>query len=217
MGKGQRNEKRVAEIYEDAGYLTYRPETTQYGENDVFGLFDMLALEPGHGLRMVQVKSNAANGINQWCEDVHPFRITQGLSPEFVVVYDGIGGHDPTPWRCRLIVPMDGDDHMTLVDEREDDREPNGEGVREFLQIDAGVLEGWYQIHEQWPMYVDGDLRPVYVETVHVRSRDDDQFDVDHYGPEGIHLTKLTLTTKDVTETLGVDSPTIDPPEWADE
>jgi hypothetical protein len=101
MGKGQRNEKRVAEIYEDAGYTTYRPETTQYGENDVFGLFDILALEPGHGMRMVQVKSNAARGIEQWCEDTLPFQRTKGLSPEFVVVYEGQGGTNPTPWRCR--------------------------------------------------------------------------------------------------------------------
>lgn len=67
MSKGTRRERECAEIYQRAGFATYRPATVQYGENDVFGLFDLLAVSPDcdavHG---VQVKSGRPDGLSDW-------------------------------------------------------------------------------------------------------------------------------------------------------
>ena len=113
MTKGRRRERECARIYEDAGYQTYRPPRARGGPTDVFGLFDLLAFDPGNGLRLVQVKSNGARGIEAFCEATYPFKRTPGLAPEMAVCYDREG------WR--LVVPSDRDSHVTIADEREQD------------------------------------------------------------------------------------------------
>lgn len=115
-------------IYENAGYRTYRPETARYGDNDVFGLFDLLALTDG-GLDMVQVKATdthrGATGIEAFCRDTIDFQSTRGLCPVYMVCYDREG------WR--FILPSDKDSWVDVVDERELSGRM-GEGVTAYLK-----------------------------------------------------------------------------------
>jgi len=48
MSKGARRERQAVDLYQRAGMGTYRPATVKFGENDVFGLFDLLAFSPRH-------------------------------------------------------------------------------------------------------------------------------------------------------------------------
>lgn len=68
--KGMRNERRAEKILQSEGWLTYRVKApTKFSKcNDIFGLFDILAIQNFHELypkkrtftaiRFVQVKSN---------------------------------------------------------------------------------------------------------------------------------------------------------------
>jgi len=53
MNTGKETEQAAVDLYEQAGYETYRPPKAKYGEQDVFGLYDLLAF--GHD-RMVGVQ-----------------------------------------------------------------------------------------------------------------------------------------------------------------
>jgi hypothetical protein len=103
---------------------TYRPATVQYGENDVFGLFDILAFSPNHGrMHAVQVKSNRASGIRSWHKHTALFRAL-GFRTFYLVPYDHEG------WR---LIEAESDGTQTLVDERETEGKI-GEDVREYLR-----------------------------------------------------------------------------------
>ena len=123
MSKGTRREQQACEIYEEAGYTTYRPATVQFGENDVFGLFDLIAVDKGRKPRFVQVKSNRAAGINQWCRDVQALMPSEWAVSEFVVCHDREG------WR--LLQPV-GEGYQTVYDGRDSDGDM-GEGLAEWL------------------------------------------------------------------------------------
>jgi hypothetical protein len=57
---------------------------------------------------------------------------------------------------------------------------------------------GWYDIHEVWNLYVDGELQERLVQEIHVEEQaHGDEYVVDHYGPGGL-ITTLTLTAGDV-------------------
>jgi len=124
MSKGTRREREAQQLYEAAGYWAYRPATVQYGENDVWGLFDILSF--GHGeLRMIQVKSNGARGIREWSEAARPFQNQlHNVRVEYAVPYDGEG------WR---LIGIDEDGHHTLYDERDEDC-AMGNGLIEYLK-----------------------------------------------------------------------------------
>jgi len=91
MSKGTRREKEACELYEQAGHTTYRPATVQYGENDVFGLFDLIAVHPARKPRYVQVKSNRASGINAWMDDATDLMPPKHAVVEFAVCHDREG------------------------------------------------------------------------------------------------------------------------------
>jgi len=93
MGKGTRREQEACEIYEQAGFTTYRPATVQYGENDVFGLFDLIAAHPDRRPHYVQVKSNVASGIIDWMVEA------AGLVPEEHAEIRFLVCHDREGWR----------------------------------------------------------------------------------------------------------------------
>lgn len=139
--KGQRNEKAAADLYEKAGYETYRPPRARGGPTDILGEFDLLAVRPGEGpMRFVQVKTNGATGKEDFAERTigysFPFTVV-----ELLVRYDGKPGpHTPGP-RWRLLQPFaDPSQRMeTVLDEREDDVPDSGEGLVEFLQDDRQV------------------------------------------------------------------------------
>jgi hypothetical protein len=81
----------------------------QFGDNDVFNLFDVLAFLPHGGLQMVQVKTNRAAGVHEWCRDVEPFRRAVGMYPVMAVRHDNDG------WR--LIEPRKNG-HKVVYDGR---------------------------------------------------------------------------------------------------
>jgi len=127
MGKGDRREREAVQLYQRAGFATYRPATVQYGENDVFGLFDLLAVSPSHRhVRGVQVKSNRAVGIEAWMRHTRLWR-RLGWHTDFAVAVDNQG------WRLATTpIRSDGIYHWA-VDERELDCSM-GDGVVEYLE-----------------------------------------------------------------------------------
>lgn len=139
--KGKQNERRAAELYERAGYRPWRPQESKWGETDIYGLFDVMAV-PGPGalgkVRLCQVKSNRAQGIEAWCEDACAYA-SKAVHVEFLVRYDGEpSAHTPGP-RWRLLSPTeDGTGgYRTMVDERKDGTPADGEGVVEYLRGEA--------------------------------------------------------------------------------
>lgn len=124
MGKGSRRERQFHQLMSRAGWAAYRPATVQHGENDVWGLFDVLAIEPSVGLLCgVQVKSNVAKGLTAWSRHTWPWR-RAGMATFYAVPYDNQG------WR--LIYVDDAGQWEDVVDERETDGKM-GEGVVRWL------------------------------------------------------------------------------------
>lgn len=130
--KGKRRERWAGELYERAGYEEFRPEESQYGPTDIYGLFDLLAL--GHGQpRLAQVRSEA-KGMGPHFEEAHE-RFPHALVHfDYLVVYPGHGGPHPTPRRWRLFHHDGEGGYNELVDERDDDWEADGEGVVSVLR-----------------------------------------------------------------------------------
>lgn len=136
LSKGTRRERDAVELYQRAGFATYRPATVQYGENDIFGLFDLLAVSPSHdSVRAVQVKSNRALGIEAWTRHTALWR-RLGWVTEYAVPVDGEGwvlydaGQDPVDGRRAARV---------VYDEREDDCV--GPNVDTPLSLGDGLVE----------------------------------------------------------------------------
>lgn len=137
--KGRRNELQARKAYEAAGYWVYSPENASYGDNDLWNLFDLACLDPWRNeLVFVQVKSNTASGLRQWCNDTRPFDRLCGAQTHFVVKHDQEGWRVIEPDRHGSIA------YETVYDERKDDRVgPHrdtplniGDGLREWLRDD---------------------------------------------------------------------------------
>lgn len=113
MSKGSRREREAVSLWKRAGFATYRPATVQYGENDVFGLFDVLAVSPRHGsVHAVQVKSNRATGINAWARHTALWR-RLGWRTFYAVPVDNQG------WRVLEAETLDdGHGAGCIIDER---------------------------------------------------------------------------------------------------
>lgn len=112
MSKGSRRERELVDILKSAGMATYRPATVRFGENDMFGLFDVLALSPNHNqVYAIQVKSNHANGIRAWSRHTQLFR-NLGWRTQYAVPIDNKG------WR---LIECTQEGHTDVVDERETD------------------------------------------------------------------------------------------------
>lgn len=131
-GKGTRRERQAVDLLQQAGYATYRPATVQFGENDVWGLFDVVAIAPHLPLRAVQVKSNRAVGVRDWCRHTALWR-RHGFLTEYWTCHDREG------WR---VIQAAQQGTQTAYDERKDtDVGPNvdtplsiGDGVVRWLQ-----------------------------------------------------------------------------------
>lgn len=66
MAKGRDAERLAADVYEHEGYQTWIPPKAKYREQDVFGLFDIVAFG-NNRLEFIQVKGGRdASGINSW-------------------------------------------------------------------------------------------------------------------------------------------------------
>lgn len=112
MSKGSQRERQAASLYQRAGYATYRPATVRFGENDIFGLFDLLAVSPSDSrVRAVQVKSNGARGIRSWMRHTALWR-RLGWVTEYAVPVDGEG------WK---LMQSHEDTYRTVYDERKDE------------------------------------------------------------------------------------------------
>lgn len=110
MSKGTRRERELVELLQGVGMATYRPATVRYGENDMFGLFDVLALSPSHNrVYAIQVKSNRAVGIRKWCSHTQLFR-NLGWVTMYAVPVDNKG------WR---LIECTREGHTTVIDERD--------------------------------------------------------------------------------------------------
>lgn len=110
MSKGSRRERELVELLQQAGMATYRPATVRFGENDMFGLFDVIALSPNHSnVYAIQVKSNRAVGIRAWTRHTQLFR-NLGWITLYAVPVDNQG------WR---IIKCTRGGTEDIVDERE--------------------------------------------------------------------------------------------------
>jgi len=108
MTDGRDAERELMEHYEAAGFECYQPPRAKYREQDVFGLFDVLAI--GHTrLECIQVKAGRdAAGVISWftdaqsligeLRDVHPtfahlkdghWRLARARGDSYRWIYDG--------------------------------------------------------------------------------------------------------------------------------
>lgn len=126
--KGNRRERECLELYERAGYRCYKPQESQWGETDMFGLFDLVAVRSGSPVDFVQVKSNRATGIEDWAEEAGGLLSDVPARATFAVCHDRGG------WRLIRAysegtygVHYDGRDHPGM-----------GEGLVEYLRGGSG-------------------------------------------------------------------------------
>lgn len=125
MGKGSRREREFVELCQHAGLPeVYRPATVQYGENDLYHVFDVQAVTQRRETLAVQVKSNGARGITQWQEDTRVFR-EAGWVTLYACPYDNQG------WR---IVRVEDEQRTDVVDERDVTGVTLGSLVVEYLE-----------------------------------------------------------------------------------
>jgi len=125
MGKGSRREREFVELCHDAGLPeVYRPATVRFGENDMYGLFDVQMLSQSAVTVGVQVKSNGARGINDWQEQTQVFR-EAGWVTVYACPYDNQG------WR---VVDVRDDERTDVVDERPVTGVEIGSNVVEYLR-----------------------------------------------------------------------------------
>lgn len=122
--KGDKREREARHILEEAGYVVETPNYTRFQNTDYFNLFDMMAFHPTRKPLFVQVKSNRAQGINQFVEDCASLIPYEHVVVQFWVCYDSAG------WR---VIEIELDGYTTIYDEREDSYNM-GEGVVGFLQ-----------------------------------------------------------------------------------
>lgn len=91
MTKGSRTEEQAMDAYRAAGYDVYQPPKAKYREQDVFGLFDLLAF--GHGrLEAVQVKTNRVRGLKAWFNEAQLYdEHIDDLRLSYMVLHEGEG------------------------------------------------------------------------------------------------------------------------------
>jgi len=125
MSKGSRREREFVELCQQAGLPeVYRPATVQYGENDMYGLFDVQAVTQRLTTLAVQVKSNGARGITKWQEQTQVFR-EAGWVTLYACPYDNQG------WR---VVDVRDGERSDVVDERDVVGVDLGSHVVEYLE-----------------------------------------------------------------------------------
>ena len=72
---------------------------------------------------------------------------------------------------------------------------------------DDTIPEGWYGISAMWDLYVSGNLHTVYVDCIEVSQKDDDEYNVKHYGRNGQFFCEPTLTRGDIDDRLSNKEP----------
>lgn len=129
--KGSRNELKTMKAYERAGYWCHKPESRSHAgqsNQDMWNLFDIAAMHVHiPEIRFVQVKTNGASGLRQWCRKARYFARVPGIQCDYVVRYDGEG--------YRVIKPMlsDSQAYTTVFDSRDSDSNI-GDDLAAFLR-----------------------------------------------------------------------------------
>jgi len=71
--KGSLHEREAVQEYEALGWTVYRPRKTRYGTEDIFGMFDLIAISlpspDGCEIHFVQVKTGSTRGFLKKLED----------------------------------------------------------------------------------------------------------------------------------------------------
>lgn len=120
--KGDRRERMVRDIFEEAGFEVCYPNYSRYGNTDFYNLFDAMAIRKDEKIHMIQVKSGSARGINNFvdkCQDFIPF---EHIKVEYWVYHKREG------WR---IIDINESGYEVVFDERELDKNM-GEGAKKF-------------------------------------------------------------------------------------
>lgn len=130
--KGRETERLVVEAYDHAGWeRVFQPPKAKYTNQDIFGLFDIVAYHPAVGLRFSQVKTNQTQGeLGSFFEDSEFLAGEDRVSCEFVVYHDGTKGAEGF-----RVARRDGDTGYTWeFDNRDSDDETVSEGLTTFLK-----------------------------------------------------------------------------------
>ena len=65
--KGKRRERQAKNKLEQNGWIVHNPPRTKFGEQDIFNLFDLLALHPEtQQIKFIQVKSNRFTELREY-------------------------------------------------------------------------------------------------------------------------------------------------------
>jgi len=106
--KGTETEQAAGALYEQADYEVYIPPKAKWREQDVFGLFDLLAV--GHGQMVgAQVKTNRVRQLADWMEQATVYaEMVEGLRVEYAVLYEGEGWKIYRPDESGYTVAYDG-------------------------------------------------------------------------------------------------------------
>lgn len=133
--KGRETESSAVDLYERAGFETYRPPYAKFAEQDVFGLWDILAF--GHdSLIGCQVKTNRATPLAEFFRESEAYREHVGIVPHFIVLYEGEG------WKLYLPSdPVDADepgaDYRVAFDGRETEPIPDAQLIEILAEVNA--------------------------------------------------------------------------------
>lgn len=122
--KGDRRERRVKEIFEEAGFEVETPNYYRYGNKDFFNLFDLMAMKKNKKPVFVQVKSNTASGINEFIDKCSDFIPYDFVDIEYWVYHKREG------WRVLMI---SDEVYETVYDGRKNSKNM-GEGAIKFLE-----------------------------------------------------------------------------------
>lgn len=78
--KGNRAELEARMMCEAEGALIWKPSRAKFQNNDIFGLFDFIAIYPTGNLRLVQVKSSISN-FYEARQFIRQFVLTYSIKP----------------------------------------------------------------------------------------------------------------------------------------
>lgn len=128
--KGNKRERQARELLERADYLVETPNYQKYSNKDFWNLFDLMATRPDQPIRFVQVKSNRAEGVRSFADEVATWFDLDRVDVQMWVCLDREG------WRVLDVRERrdgSGGTYTTVLDERDFDRNM-GEAVVDWLQ-----------------------------------------------------------------------------------
>lgn len=124
--KGDRRERKVVGMFEDAGFDVETPNFSRYENKDFYNLFDFMATHKTTCVVYGQVKSTSASGIRKTAEEC-----MEMFNEDHVIIYYVVY-HKREGWR---LIRIDCDDGSTevVVDGRESDKNM-GVPIKEYLE-----------------------------------------------------------------------------------